>query len=315
LARALKVLVTGANGFIGSNIVGDHLASGDIVIGLDNFITSVRGTNLEKHLSHNNFLFHATAVDEFIDHMPMDFDVIYHFASPASPVKYQRYGLETMKVNTLSTIKMLERIEGLDTRFVFASTSEVYGNPLEHPQSESYLGNVNPIGVRGVYDESKRFGETITNWFRVQKKVNTGILRIFNSYGPGMHKDDGRVVSTMISQALEQREISVFGDGRQTRSFCFISDLVDGIRRFGASNQPGPINLGNPNEVTVLSLAQTIKTQLQSTSTISFFDSPIDDPQQRCPDITLASSLLSWKPVVKLEEGIRLTADWMKLQI
>lgn len=307
--------MTGANGFIGSNIVGDHLASGDIVIGLDNFITSVRGTNLEKHLSHNNFLFHATAVDEFIDHMPMDFDVIYHFASPASPVKYLRHGLETMKVNTLSTLKMLERIEGLETRFVFASTSEVYGNPLEHPQSESYSGNVNPIGVRGVYDESKRFGETITNWFRVQKKVNTGILRIFNSYGPGMHKGDGRVVSSMISQALEQREISVFGDGRQTRSFCFISDLVDGIRRFSATDQPGPINLGNPNEVTVLSLAQIIKTQLQSTSTIAFFDSPIDDPQQRCPDITLASSLLSWKPVVELEEGIRLTADWMRLQI
>jgi dTDP-glucose 4,6-dehydratase len=251
------------------------------------------------------------SVSESLNKVPEDIEVVYHFASPASPEKYMALGMNTMEVNTGGTLAMLEFSVRTGARLVFASTSEIYGDPLVSPQSEDYWGNVNPIGPRSVYDESKRFGETLVAFFQRERSVNAGIVRIFNTYGPNMDPYDGRVVSTFIRQALRSEPFTIFGDGSQTRSFCFIDDLVAGIVAMGQSTHPGPINLGNPRESTLTDLAKTVTEIVGGAGEVEFRPLPEDDPKQRNPDITRARAILQWEPKVSLETGIKLTATWM----
>lgn len=301
------VLITGVGGFIGSNLARHHLAQGDYVYGVDNFATG-KEANLQDLTELELF---RSGVLESMDHLPADVDVIYHFASPASPEKYMALAMNTMEVNTTGTLALLQYSLRIGARFVFASTSEIYGDPLVSPQSEEYWGNVNPIGPRSVYDEAKRFGETLVAHFQREHNSNAGIIRIFNTYGPNMDPFDGRVVSTFIRQALRGEPVTVFGDGSQTRSFCFIDDLISGIVSMGRSNQPGPINLGNPEERNLIDLAQIVLRITNSKSELVFQALPEDDPKRRCPDIARAKSLLNWEPQVGIEEGISRTADWI----
>ena len=303
----MKVLITGIGGFIGSNLASAHLALGDQVIGIDNFSTGNR-ENL-KALPGIELL--EGDVSETIHRVPDDVDVAYHFASPASPEKYMALAMNTMEVNTGGTLSLLKYSQRTGSRLVFASTSEIYGDPLVSPQTEDYWGNVNPIGPRSVYDEAKRFGETLVAHFQREEAVNAGIVRIFNTFGPNMDPYDGRVVSTLIRQALSNETFTIFGDGSQTRSFCYIDDLVKGIIAMGQSTHPGPINLGNPRENTLIELAQLVKEIVGGTGEIEFLALPEDDPKQRNPDITRARSTLRWEPSVSLEEGLRKTALWM----
>jgi dTDP-glucose 4,6-dehydratase len=303
----VKVLITGAAGFIGSNLAKAHLEQGDEVNGLDNLSTG-QMRNID-HLEGLNFI--NASVSESISSLPRRVDVVYHFASPASPEKYMAQALNTMEVNTTGTLKLLEYVSSNGARLIFASTSEIYGDPLESPQQENYWGNVNPIGPRSVYDEAKRFGETLVAHFQREKLANAGIIRIFNTYGPNMDPYDGRVVSNLIRQALQGKPLTMYGSGEQTRSFCYIDDLVRGIMAMAQSNQPGPINLGNPEERTLLNLAEIVLEITNSTSTLEFRDLPEDDPKQRCPDITKAKTLLDWQPTVDIRAGIRSTADWI----
>jgi len=303
----VKVLITGIGGFIGSNLASAHLALGDQVIGIDNFSTGNR-ENL-KALPGIELL--EGDVSETIHRVPDDVDVAYHFASPASPEKYMALAMNTMEVNTGGTLSLLKYSQRTGSRLVFASTSEIYGDPLVSPQTEDYWGNVNPIGPRSVYDEAKRFGETLVAHFQREEAVNAGIVRIFNTFGPNMDPYDGRVVSTLIRQALSNETFTIFGDGSQTRSFCYIDDLVKGIIAMGQSTHPGPINLGNPRENTLIELAQLVKEIVGGTGEIEFLALPEDDPKQRNPDITRARSTLRWEPSVSLEEGLRKTALWM----
>lgn len=303
----MRVLITGVGGFIGSNLARHHLAQGDSVLGVDNFSTG-KQVNLEN-LSDLELI--RSGVLESIGQLPMEIDIVYHFASPASPEKYMAMAMSTMEVNTTGTLALLQYSLRVGARFVFASTSEIYGDPLESPQREEYWGNVNPIGPRSVYDEAKRFGETLVAHYQRSENVNAGIIRIFNTYGPNMDPFDGRVVSTFIRQALAGEPLSVFGDGSQTRSFCFIDDLIPGIMAMGLSNHPGPINLGNPREINLLELAKIVLDITGSSSQLMFEDLPEDDPKMRCPDITKAQSILGWQPIVEIEEGIRRTAYWM----
>ena len=303
----MKVLITGVAGFIGSNIARAHLGQGDEVYGVDNFSTG-QHRNLEN-LEGLEFI--EGSVSESIGLLPKQVDVVYHFASPASPEKYMAQALNTMEVNTTGTLKLLEYASSNGARLIFASTSEIYGDPLVSPQQESYWGNVNPIGPRSVYDEAKRFGETLVTHFQRENLANAGIVRIFNTYGPNMDPYDGRVVSNFIRQALHGKPLTIYGSGEQTRSFCYIDDLVRGIMAMAQSSQPGPINLGNPEERTLLNLAELVLEITDSLSTLEFFELPEDDPKQRCPDITKAKSLLSWEPAVDISTGIRKTADWI----
>jgi dTDP-glucose 4,6-dehydratase len=303
----MKVLITGVGGFIGSNLAAAHLGKGDQVIGIDNFSTGNR-QNLND-LTAIELI--EGDVSQSIGKVPDDVDVAYHFASPASPEKYMVLAMNTMEVNTGGTLAMLEYCSRSGARLVFASTSEIYGDPLVSPQTEDYWGNVNPIGPRSVYDESKRFGETLVAHFQREQKVNAGIVRIFNTYGPNMDPYDGRVVSTFIRQALRSEPFTIFGDGMQTRSFCYIDDLVVGIMAMGKSAQPGPINLGNPRENTLLELAKMVSKIVGGSGEINFLTLPEDDPKQRNPDITRAKSLLGWEPSIALEIGIEKTAAWM----
>ena len=303
----MKVLITGVGGFIGSNLAASHLGRGDQVIGIDNFSTGSK-RNL-KDLRNLELI--EGGVSESLNKAPEDIDVAYHFASPASPEKYMALAMNTMEVNTGGTLAMLEFSVRTGARLVFASTSEIYGDPLVSPQSEDYWGNVNPIGPRSVYDESKRFGETLVAFFQRERSVNAGIVRIFNTYGPNMDPYDGRVVSTFIRQALRSEPFTIFGDGSQTRSFCFIDDLVAGIVAMGQSTHPGPINLGNPRESTLTDLAKTVTEIVGGAGEVEFRPLPEDDPKQRNPDITKARALLKWEPKVSLETGIKLTAIWM----
>jgi len=303
----MKVLITGVAGFIGSNIARAHLGQGDDVYGVDNFSTG-QHRNLEN-LEGLEFI--EGSVSESIGLLPKQVDVVYHFASPASPEKYMAQALNTMEVNTTGTLKLLEYASSNGARLIFASTSEIYGDPLVSPQQESYWGNVNPIGPRSVYDEAKRFGETLVTHFQRENLANAGIVRIFNTYGPNMDPYDGRVVSNFIRQALHGQPLTIYGSGEQTRSFCYIDDLVRGIMAMAQSSQPGPINLGNPEERTLLNLAELVLEITDSLSTLEFFELPEDDPKQRCPDITKAKSLLSWEPAVDISTGIRKTADWI----
>jgi dTDP-glucose 4,6-dehydratase len=303
----MKVLITGVAGFVGSNLAKAHLDAGDQVIGVDNF-----STGSHRSLDALNSLeLIESGVSEAIALLPVDAQLVYHFASPASPEKYMADAMNTMEVNTGGTLSMLEYASRTGARLVFASTSEIYGDPLVSPQTEDYWGNVNPIGPRSVYDEAKRFGETLVSFFQREKAVNAGIVRIFNTYGPNMDPYDGRVVSTFIRQALLGEPFTIFGDGRQTRSFCYIDDLVEGIIAMGNSTQAGPINLGNPQENTLLELAEMVTRIVGGSGEMKFLPLPEDDPKQRNPSITRAKTLLGWEPSVALETGIEKTASWM----
>jgi len=284
---------------------------GDEVICADNFLTGSK-ENISGLLDNERFrlLNHDVTKPLFLKE---DIDFVFHFASPASPVDYQRLPIQTLKVGALGTHHMLGLAKAKNAGFMLASTSEVYGDPLVNPQPEDYWGNVNQIGPRGVYDEGKRFAEAITMAYHFYHGLDTRICRIFNTYGPRMRPDDGRAVPAFITQALSNKPITVFGDGSQTRSFCYISDLIEGIHKLGVSDVHTPVNLGNPEEMTVVDIAGKIKELTNSSSEIVFKDLPVDDPTQRCPDISKAVKLLGWKPGVGLEEGLRKTVEWFAL--
>ena len=310
-----KVLVTGAAGFVGSHLVDSLLLDGHEVFGIDNFSTG-SPANI-SHLSDNkSFQFADRDICGGLgDMVNVKFDQIFHMASPASPPRYMELPLETMHTNTKATELLLNHANQNHSRMLFASTSEIYGDPHEHPQSESYWGNVNPIGPRSVYDEAKRFGETLISHFRRNLGTDTVIVRIFNTYGPRMDPDDGRVVSSFIRDGIEGKPFSVFGDGKQTRSFCFISDLVSGLRLAMDKGISGPVNLGNPNDFTLLELADEVGKVLDIQPVLEFKELPIDDPKQRQPDISYANAALNWSPQIELAEGLKITADWMRARL
>ena len=301
-------VVTGAAGFLGSHLVDLLLARGHKVIGIDNFVTGT--VDNISHLGGNPaYKFIEQDVTEFL-FLDVPVDYVWHFASPASPIDYLELPIQTLKVGSLGTHKALGLAMNKQARFLLASTSEIYGDPLVHPQTEEYWGNVNPIGPRGCYDEAKRFAEALTTAYHKEHKVETRIVRIFNTYGPRMRLNDGRVVPSFVSQALKNRPITVFGRGTQTRSFCYVSDMVDGLYRLMQSAERYPVNLGNPREMTILEFARHILALTGSRSQIVFEPLPADDPKQRRPDIAKARTLLGWEPRVDLEEGLRQTVDY-----
>ena len=307
-----RALVAGVAGFLGSNLARELLNRNIKVVGLDNYASSGQH-NLESLVGAPNFKFIQASVDsELKTLVPEPLDYIFHLASPASPPKYQKLGLETIRANTTGTENLARLAIANSARLLFFSTSEVYGDPLQNPQTEDYWGNVNPIGPRSVYDESKRLGETIVFHLIRTEALNAGVIRIFNTYGPGMDPWDGRVVSTFIRQALLGEPLTVFGDGQQTRSFCYVDDLVEGIIKMAFSKERGPINLGNPVENTILELGAVISKHQGGELRLLNTQLPVDDPKQRCPDISKAKSLLAWEPRTNLEEGIAHTVDWMK---
>src|ERR687892_2737949 len=307
-----RIVITGAAGFIGSHLAEELLNRDCSVIGIDNLLTGDLA-NI-AHLAGRDFVFIKHDVTNYIN-VDGPVDLVLHWASPASPIDYLELPIPTLKVGALGTHKALGLAKAKGARFVIASTSEVYGDPLEHPQKESYWGNVNPIGPRGVYDEAKRFAEAITLAYHRFHGVNTKIVRIFNTYGPRMRLRDGRAVPAFMSQALQNEDVTVFGDGTQTRSFCYVSDLVDGILRLADSNTNDPVNLGNPHEVTIEQIARTIIKLVGSSSKIVYRPLPVDDPKQRRPDITRARTILGWEPKIALEEGLLKTVDYFKSKI
>jgi len=308
-----KVIVAGGAGFVGSWLCEALIDKGYGVICIDNLCTG-REENILSLKNNKNFEFIKQDITQPIIKTTSKIDFVFHLSSPASPVDYQNLAIETLLVNSVGTLNMLEFARKNKARFLFTSTSEVYGNPLEHPQTEEYWGNVNPNGIRSMYDESKRFAEALIMAYRRKYRLDIRIARIFNTYGPKMKRDDGRVISNFINQALEEKEITIYGKGNQTRSFCYVSDMVSGLLKLMfTSNLNGQvINLGNPNEKTVLEIAETIKNFTGSKSKIIFKELPQDDPQRRCPDITKAKKLLEWQPSVRLEDGLRKTIKWYK---
>jgi dTDP-glucose 4,6-dehydratase len=303
-------LVTGGAGFIGSHICDYLLEKNYKVICMDNLITGSL-QNIE-HIRTGDFDFiNHNITDEITINCGIDF--IFHFASPASPIDYLQLPIQTLKVGALGTHNVLGLTKAKRAKMVLASTSEVYGDPKVHPQTEEYWGNVNPVGPRGVYDEAKRFAEAMSMAYHRQQGVDTHIVRIFNTYGPRMRKNDGRAIPAFISQALENKEITVFGKGSQTRSFCFVSDLVDGIYKLINSGYHLPVNIGNPQEMTILELAESIKKICNSSSKIVYHELPEDDPLVRRPDITKAKNIINWEPLVSFDQGIQKTIDWFKL--
>ena len=304
-----RSLITGAAGFIGSHLADCLLAEGHEVIGMDNFITGDRD-NL-AHIEDARFtLVEHNVTEEIRIDGPLDY--ILHFASPASPIDYLELPIQTLKVGSLGTHKTLGLAKAKNATYLLASTSEVYGDPLVHPQKEDYWGNVNPIGPRGVYDEAKRFAEAMSVAYRRYHDVDVKIVRIFNTYGPRMRVRDGRAIPAFISQALTNEPMTVFGKGDQTRSFCYVNDLVDGLCRLLFSEHPGPVNIGNPSEMTILELAEKIRTMTGSKSTIDYKPLPEDDPKVRQPDIELACKLLGWTPQVSLEDGLETTIEYFR---
>jgi len=307
-----RVVITGAAGFIGSHLSEALLDRGFSVVGVDNLLTGDLA-NI-AHLRDRNFQFIRHDVTNYIDiDGPVDF--VLHWASPASPIDYLELPIPTLKVGALGTHKALGLAKAKGATFLIASTSEVYGDPLEHPQKETYWGNVNPIGPRGVYDEAKRFAEAMTVAYRRYHHLDTKIVRIFNTYGPRMRIRDGRAVPAFMSQALLNQDVTVFGDGSQTRSFCYISDLVDGIIRLMHSKENDPINIGNPQEMTIAQIARQIIEMTGSKSQIIYKPLPTDDPKVRQPDITRARTLLGWEPKVSLEEGLGRTIEYFKTKV
>jgi dTDP-glucose 4,6-dehydratase len=286
------------------------LAEGLNVICIDNLLTG-NPDNIAHLIGNENFKFIKHDVTDYI-YVPGRVDYILHFASPASPIDYLKLPIQTLKVGSLGTHKVLGLAKEKKARILLASTSEVYGDPLIHPQKEDYWGNVNPVGPRGVYDEAKRFAEAITMAYHTFHGVETRIVRIFNTYGPRMRLNDGRVLPAFVSQALKGEDLTAFGDGSQTRSFCYVSDLVDGIFRLLMSNETNPVNIGNPSEITILQFAEEILKITGSKSKISFKELPIDDPKVRQPDITRARNILGWEPKVGREEGLKITIDYFK---
>jgi len=306
----MRIVITGAAGFIGSHLCDYFIKNKHYVIGVDNLITGNMG-NIEHLFGNERFLFIKHDVTNYI-HIPGKVDAVLHFASPASPVDYLNYPIQTLKVGALGTHKALGLAKEKKAIFMLASTSEVYGDPQVSPQTESYWGNVNPIGPRGVYDEAKRFAEALTMAYHRYHKIPVRIVRIFNTYGPRMRLNDGRVVPNFIYQALKNKPITVYGDGNQTRSFCYVSDLIEGIYKLLFKNILEPINLGNPQEMRIIDFAYLIKKLTKSKSKIVFKPLPQDDPKQRRPDITKAKRLLNWEPKVPLETGLKLTIEYFK---
>ncbi|MFT7051798.1 MAG: dTDP-glucose 4,6-dehydratase [Psychroserpens sp.] len=305
-----KILITGAAGFLGSHLCDRFLNEGFKVIGMDNFITGDK-RNLEHLKSNVNFDFIQHDVTEHIT-VDKNLDYILHFASPASPIDYLKIPIQTLKVSSLGTHNLLGLAKVKKARLLIASTSEVYGDPLVHPQTEDYYGNVNTIGPRGVYDEAKRFQESLTMAYHRVHGLETRIVRIFNTYGPRMRLNDGRVIPAFMGQALRGEDLTVFGDGSQTRSFCYIEDQVEGIYRLLLSDYAYPVNIGNHHEISILDFAQEIIKLTNTSQKIIFEDLPVDDPLQRQPDITLAKKLLDWEPKVGREEGMKKTFDYFK---
>jgi dTDP-glucose 4,6-dehydratase len=305
----MRIVITGAAGFIGSHLSETLVDRGHAIVGIDNLLTGDLA-NIQ-HLTGRDFVFIKHDVTKYIL-VDGPVDVVFHWASPASPIDYLEWPIPTLKVGALGTHNALGLAKAKGARFVLASTSEVYGDPLEHPQRESYWGNVNPVGPRGVYDEAKRFAEAMTMAYHRYHGVDTRIVRIFNTYGPRMRINDGRAVPTFIAQALRGEDVTIFGSGSQTRSFCYITDLVDGILRLMDSGENDPVNIGNPHEMSIEDMAHLIVRMTGSSSPIVFRPLPTDDPKVRRPDITRARTLLGWEPKVALEEGLTATIAYFR---
>jgi dTDP-glucose 4,6-dehydratase len=305
-----RVLITGAAGFLGSHLCDRFIKEGCYVIAMDNLITG-RMENIEHLIGNENFHFVHHDVSNFV-HVGGDLDYILHFASPASPIDYLKIPIQTLKVGSLGTHNLLGLAKAKGARMLIASTSEVYGDPTVHPQPEDYWGNVNPIGPRGVYDEAKRFQEAITMAYHRYHKLETRIIRIFNTYGPRMRLNDGRVLPAFIGQALRGEDLTVFGDGSQTRSFCYVDDLVEGIYKLLLSDYAYPLNIGNPDEITISQFAEEIIKLTGTTQKVIYKDLPVDDPTQRQPNIDKARDILNWEPKVARAEGLKITYDYFK---
>ncbi|HVO63532.1 MAG TPA: UDP-glucuronic acid decarboxylase family protein [Terriglobales bacterium] len=304
-----RVLVTGGAGFLGSHLCDALLGDGNSVVAVDNLLTG-RTQNLDHLRSESRFEFRQLDICEPFDCGKVDY--VFHFASPASPIDYSIHGIPTLKVGSVGTFNALEVAKKYRARYLLASTSECYGDPLEHPQKETYWGHVNPIGPRSVYDEAKRFAEAATVAYRRYHNVDTHIVRIFNTYGPRMQLNDGRVVPNFLKQALRGEDLTVYGDGKQTRSFCYVSDEIDGIMRLAKSSEPGPVNIGNPGEFTILECAHKVIAVTGAKSQIRYEPLPQDDPKQRCPDITKARRLLGWEPKIDLESGLKMSLQYFQ---
>lgn len=305
-----RVLITGAAGFLGSHLCDRFMAEGFEVLGMDNLITG-NMENLEHLLGNPNFTFYNNDVSNFV-HVSGKLDYILHFASPASPIDYLKIPIQTLKVSSLGTHNLLGLALNKKARILVASTSEVYGDPKVHPQTEDYFGNVNPVGPRGVYDEAKRFMESMTMAYHTYHGLETRIVRIFNTYGPRMRLNDGRVLPAFIGQALRGEDLTIFGDGSQTRSFCYVDDLVEGIYRLLLSDHAQPVNIGNPNEITIGEFAEEIIKLTGTSQKVIYQPRPVDDPMQRKPDITKAKELLDWQPKVLRAEGLKKTYEWFQ---
>ena len=305
----LRALVTGGAGFIGSHLCDALLAEGYSVVAVDNLLTG-RISNIEHLRREGSFEFLQIDINRPFDCGEVNY--VFHFASPASPVDYMVHGIDTLKVGSLGTMHALDIAHKYRAKYLFASTSECYGDPLEHPQKETYWGNVNTIGPRSVYDEAKRFSEALTMAYHRYNSVDTRIVRIFNTYGPRMQLNDGRVIPNFMKQALRGEDLTVYGDGTQTRSFCYVSDEVDGILRLSKSNEHFPVNIGNPDEFTILECAKRVLEITGSKSKITYENLPQDDPKQRRPDITRAKNLLGWQPKIPLDTGLKMSLDYFR---
>ena len=307
-----RILITGGAGFLGSHLCDYFLDKGHEVICMDNLLTG--DLNNIKHINSSRFQFVEHNVTKYID-VKGRLDYVLHFASPASPIDYLELPIQTLKVGSLGTHNALGLAKDKKAVFLLASTSEVYGDPLVHPQKEGYWGNVNPIGPRGVYDEAKRFAEAITMAYHYYHKVETRIVRIFNTFGPRMRTDDGRAIPNFFCQAVKGEDLTVFGDGSQTRSFCYYTDLIDGIYGLLMSKENQPVNIGNPNEITLISMAKKVISVTKSSSKITFKPLPVDDPRTRQPDITKAKEIFNWFPKVSLDQGLKNTLEYFKSRV